>query len=138
MEDVPTSALIVFTNPKVQLRVEGCSSTVTRLKELKDVLRRLAGKGQTWPSSRARPRSADAVRRPHAGREFLAMSATLSVKHVWRLADPACPRAVATARSPFRVHRASARTTLLVTLSPGAAPTRPGALELPVHASSSA
>src|ERR1051326_8283349 len=32
MEDVPTSALIVFTNPKVQLRVEGCSATVTRIK----------------------------------------------------------------------------------------------------------
>src|SRR5713101_8407534 len=46
LEDVPTSALVVFTNPKVQLRVEGCSSTITRIKELKDVLRRLAGKGQ--------------------------------------------------------------------------------------------
>src|SRR5712691_3233 len=46
LADVPTSSLIVFTNPKVQLRVEGCSSTITRIKELKDVLRRLAGKGQ--------------------------------------------------------------------------------------------
>src|SRR5579859_5850149 len=46
MPDVPTSAVIVFTNPKVQLRVEGCSATVTRVKELKDVLRRMAGKGQ--------------------------------------------------------------------------------------------
>jgi hypothetical protein len=45
--DVPTSGLIVFTNPKVQLRVEGNSPTVTRLKELKDVLRRMAGKGQS-------------------------------------------------------------------------------------------
>ena len=35
----------MFTNPKVQLRVEGCSSTITRIKELKDVLRRMAGKG---------------------------------------------------------------------------------------------
>src|ERR1700694_4408935 len=46
MQDVPTSALIVFTNPKVQLRVEGCSATVTTLKELKAVLRRMSGKGQ--------------------------------------------------------------------------------------------
>jgi len=45
LQDVPTSSLIVFTNPKVQLRVEGCSSTITRIKELKDVLRRMAGKG---------------------------------------------------------------------------------------------
>jgi ABC-type uncharacterized transport system ATPase subunit len=45
LEDVPTSSLIIFTNPKAQLRVEGCSATVTRIKELKDVLRRMAGKG---------------------------------------------------------------------------------------------
>ena len=45
LQDVPTSSLIVFTNPKVQLRVEGCSSTITRIKELKDVLRRMVGKG---------------------------------------------------------------------------------------------
>ena len=45
LQDAPTSSLIVFTNPKVQLRVEGCSSTITRIKELKDVLRRMAGKG---------------------------------------------------------------------------------------------
>jgi len=45
LQDVPTSSVIVFTNPSVQLRVEGCSSTVTRIKELKDVLRRMAGKG---------------------------------------------------------------------------------------------
>ena len=46
IQDVPASGLVVFTNPKVQLRIEGCSATVTRVKELKDVLRRLAGKGQ--------------------------------------------------------------------------------------------
>jgi len=45
LQDVPTSSLIVFTNPAVQLRIEACSSTVTRIKELKDVLRRMAGKG---------------------------------------------------------------------------------------------
>ncbi len=56
LEDVATSALIVFTNPKAQLKVEGCSSTVTRLKELKDVLRRMAGRGQTVALSSARVR----------------------------------------------------------------------------------
>jgi hypothetical protein len=56
MSDLPTSALIVFTNPKAQLKVEGCSSTVTRLKELKDVLRRMAGKGQTVALSSSRVR----------------------------------------------------------------------------------
>jgi hypothetical protein len=45
LQDVPTSGVIVFTNPKAQLQIQGCSSTVTRLKELKDVLRRMAGKG---------------------------------------------------------------------------------------------
>jgi hypothetical protein len=45
VQDVPTSSLIVFTNPNVQLRAEGCSSTLTTLKNLKDVLRRMAGKG---------------------------------------------------------------------------------------------
>ena len=44
-QDVPTSSVIVFTNAKAQLRVEGASSTITRIKELKDVLRRMAGKG---------------------------------------------------------------------------------------------
>ena len=55
-EAVPTSSLIVLTNPKVQLRVEGCSSTITRLKELKDVLRRLAGKGTNVALTSARIR----------------------------------------------------------------------------------
>jgi hypothetical protein len=45
LQDVPTSGVIVFTNPKAQLRIEGCSVTITRIKELKDVLRRMAGKG---------------------------------------------------------------------------------------------
>jgi hypothetical protein len=56
MPDVPTSGVIVFTNPKVQLRVEGCSATVTRVKELKDVLRRMAGKGQNVALNSARIR----------------------------------------------------------------------------------
>lgn len=45
VEDVPTGSVVVFTNPRAQLRIEGCSSLVTRTKELKDVLRRMAGKG---------------------------------------------------------------------------------------------
>jgi hypothetical protein len=61
MQDVPTSALIVFTNPKVQLRVEGCSATVTRMKELKDVLRRMAGKGQNVALSSARIREVQRI-----------------------------------------------------------------------------
>jgi hypothetical protein len=46
----------VFTSPTVQLRVEGCSSTVTRTKELKDVLRRMAGKGTSVALTSARIR----------------------------------------------------------------------------------
>jgi hypothetical protein len=56
VQDVPTSSLIVFTNPRVQLRVEGCSATVTRIKELKDVLRRMAGKGASVALTSARIR----------------------------------------------------------------------------------
>lgn len=61
MQDVPTSSLVVFTNPKVQLRVEGCSSTVTRIKELKDVLRRMAGKGQNVALTSSRIREIQLV-----------------------------------------------------------------------------
>jgi hypothetical protein len=56
LQDVPTSSIVIFTNPKVQLRVEGCSLTVTRIKELKDVLRRMAGKGQNVALTAARIR----------------------------------------------------------------------------------
>ena len=59
--DVPTSALVVFTNAKVQLRIEGSSVTVTRLRDLKDVLRRMAGKGQSVALSSARVRAVQAV-----------------------------------------------------------------------------
>jgi hypothetical protein len=70
--DVPTSALVVFTNPRVQLRVEGCSVTVTRLKELKDVLRRAAGKGQNVALSAPRIREVQALfdRRMQAARAW--------------------------------------------------------------------
>src|ERR1700716_3924081 len=56
MQDVPTSSLIVFTNPKVQLRVEGCSATITRDSKLEDVLRRMAGKGRNVALSAGRIR----------------------------------------------------------------------------------
>jgi len=61
LADVPTSGVIVFTNPKVQLRVEGCSSTVTRVKELKDVLRRMAGKGQNVALTASRIREVQKI-----------------------------------------------------------------------------
>lgn len=61
MSDVPTSGVIVFTNAKVQLRVEGCSATVTRVKELKDVLRRMAGKGQNVALSSSRIREVQKI-----------------------------------------------------------------------------
>jgi hypothetical protein len=56
LDSVPTGAVIVFTNPKVQLQIEGCSATVTRLRDLKDVLRRMAGKGQNVALPQARVR----------------------------------------------------------------------------------
>src|SRR5438132_5108606 len=61
LQDVPTSSLIVFTNPKVQLRVESCSSTITRIKELKDVLRRMAGKGTSVALTSARIREIQSI-----------------------------------------------------------------------------
>ncbi|MCA1645906.1 MAG: hypothetical protein LC797_10740 [Chloroflexi bacterium] len=59
--DVATSSMIVFTNPKVQLRAEGSSAMVTRVKELKDVLRRMAGKGQNVALSSARIREVQKI-----------------------------------------------------------------------------
>jgi hypothetical protein len=56
LADVPTTATIVFTSAKVQLRVEGCAYPVTRLKDLKDVLRRASGKGQSVAMSSAKVR----------------------------------------------------------------------------------
>lgn len=72
LQDVPTASVIVFTNPKVQLRVEGCSATVTRLRELKDVVRRMAGKGRDVALSSARVREVQAVfdRRMQAARSW--------------------------------------------------------------------
>ncbi len=59
--DVPLSAIIVFTSPKAQLRIEGSSTPVTRLRELKDVLRRLAGRGAGVALSSARVREVQAL-----------------------------------------------------------------------------
>ena len=61
LDNVPSSAVVVFTNPKVQLRIEGCSATVTRLRDLKDVLRRMAGKGQNVALTQARVRDVQRV-----------------------------------------------------------------------------
>jgi hypothetical protein len=61
MQDIPTSSLIVFTNPKVQLRVEGCSSTITRDSKLEDVLRRMAGKGRNVQLPLARIREVQKI-----------------------------------------------------------------------------
>jgi hypothetical protein len=61
LQDVPTSSLVVFSNPKAQLRIEGCRATVTRIKELKDVLRRMAGKGTNVALTSARVRQVQQV-----------------------------------------------------------------------------
>jgi hypothetical protein len=61
LDQVPSAALIVFTNDKVQLRIEGCSVQVTRLKDLKDTLRRLAGKGHSVALNAARLRHVQAA-----------------------------------------------------------------------------
>jgi hypothetical protein len=61
MQDIPTSSLIVFTNPKVQLRVEGCNTTITRDSKLEDVLRRLSGKGRNVALTLARIREVQKI-----------------------------------------------------------------------------
>jgi hypothetical protein len=72
VQGVPTSAVIVFTSPQAQLRVEGCGATVTKMKELRDVLRRMAGKGPSVALSSARVREVQAVfdRRMQAARSW--------------------------------------------------------------------
>lgn len=56
LHDVPTSSVIVFTNPKAHLRVEGCSSNIARTSKLEEVLRRMAGKGRNVALSTSRIR----------------------------------------------------------------------------------
>jgi hypothetical protein len=58
---IPIAGLVVFTNPAVTLRVEACSIAVTRLKDLKDLLRRAAGKGQNVALPAARVREVQAI-----------------------------------------------------------------------------
>jgi hypothetical protein len=73
LDDVPTSAVIVFTNPKVQLRVEGCSATITRDAKLEEVLRRLAGKGRNVALPMARIREVQRI-----------FDARMQAAHSWR------------------------------------------------------
>ena len=58
---IPVAGLVVFTNEHVTLRIEACSVAVTRLKDLKEVLRRAAGKGQNVALSAARVRDVQAL-----------------------------------------------------------------------------
>jgi hypothetical protein len=73
LQDVPTASVIVFTNPKAQLRIEGCSTTITRIKELKDVLRRMAGKGTNVALTTARIREIQRL-----------FDARMQAAHSWR------------------------------------------------------
>lgn len=61
LADVPVSGLVVFTDPKVNLRVEGSSVPVTRLSQVRDQLRRWAGKGQSVALNSQRVREVQAV-----------------------------------------------------------------------------
>lgn len=55
MADVPTSAFVVFTHPRVQLKNQCSGATVTRLSELKHVLQRAAkGRDTTLTPARLR------------------------------------------------------------------------------------
>jgi hypothetical protein len=72
-DDVPVAGMVIFTNPGVRLRVEGCTAAVTRLKDLKDALRRAAGKGQNVALTSARVREVQAVFDRH-----------MHVAHSWR------------------------------------------------------
>jgi hypothetical protein len=51
----------VFTNPKVQLDIRGCSLEVTRLDKLRGLLRRMAGKGRDVTLTSARVRQLQAI-----------------------------------------------------------------------------
>ena len=73
--DVPTSALIVFTNPRPARGSKGAAPPMTRVKELKDVLRRMSGKGdQCRADSTSRVREVQRFRRSDAGGAQLALS----------------------------------------------------------------
>jgi hypothetical protein len=70
---IPVAGLVVFTNPRVTLRVEACSMAVTRLKDLKDVLRRASGKGPNVALTSARVREVQAIFDRH-----------MQTAHTWR------------------------------------------------------
>lgn len=61
LEDVPASSIVVFTHPNVRLELEGCAITVTKLDELRNVLRRAAGKGASVALNSSRARQVQAV-----------------------------------------------------------------------------
>ncbi|HET6317055.1 MAG TPA: hypothetical protein VFG86_11400 [Chloroflexota bacterium] len=61
LDDVPSGAIIVFTNDQVRLRDEGCSLPIARLGTLEDVLRRLVGKGQNVALNQGRVRAVQKV-----------------------------------------------------------------------------
>ena len=61
LQDVPSGAVIVFTNDQVRLRDEGCSLPLARLASLEDVLSRLVGKGQNVALNQGRVRAVQKV-----------------------------------------------------------------------------
>jgi hypothetical protein len=72
LQDVPTSAFIVFTNDKVQLRIEGCTVTASRVDQFQDRLLRLVGKGKNVALSSSRVRDVQKLfdERMHAARSW--------------------------------------------------------------------
>ncbi len=59
--DVPAGAVVVFTNDKARLKLDGCTSVVTRVKGLKDVIARAAGKGKNVAVTAGRVREVRAI-----------------------------------------------------------------------------
>ncbi|MBI2756405.1 MAG: hypothetical protein HYX52_06830 [Chloroflexi bacterium] len=57
LHDVPVGALVVFTNDRVKVKLEGCSYPVTRLKTLRDTLLKLTGRGKAVALSAAQVRA---------------------------------------------------------------------------------
>ena len=61
IEDVPVAPLIVFTDEKVRLQTGGSTVPVAKVKGLKDVLRRSAGKGKSVALTTGRIREVQAI-----------------------------------------------------------------------------
>lgn len=72
LSGVPMSAIIVFTHQNAQLRIDASSVPVTKLKDLREVLRRTAGKGTGVMLTLPRIREVQAVfdRRMEASRAW--------------------------------------------------------------------